>query len=166
MNSIMWSPVLRYATPLPMNRTPRFDRRRSVSSVLWYATPLPSNRTLVSTVALQHKSVSSVLRYATPLPINRTPVSTVGGPFPPFYGTPHPSRSTGPCSKRRRSVSSVLRYDRPRFHCLFRPSPPDEHDHSFRSDPAGWLPRVPLPPDEHDAFRCLPMNTTHSVASP
>ena len=42
------------------------------------------------------RSVSSVLRYATPLPINRTPVSTVGGPFPLFCGTPHPSRSTGP----------------------------------------------------------------------
>ena len=54
----------------------------------------------------------------------------------------------------------------PRFHRLFRPSPPDEHNHAFRSDLAGWLPRVPLPPDEHDAFRCLPMNTTHSVASP
>ena len=39
MYSIPWSPVLRYATPLPMNRTP------------------------FSTVALQHKSVSSVLRY-------------------------------------------------------------------------------------------------------
>ena len=26
MNSIPWSPVLRYTTPLPMNRTPRFDR--------------------------------------------------------------------------------------------------------------------------------------------
>ena len=64
MNSSPWSPVLRYATPLPMNRT------------------------LVSTVALQHKSVSSVLRYATPLPINRTPVSIVGGMFPPFRGTP------------------------------------------------------------------------------
>ena len=48
MNSIPWSPVLRYATPLPMNRTP------------------------VSTVALQHKSVSSVLQYTTPLPINKT----------------------------------------------------------------------------------------------
>ena len=69
INSIPWSPVLRYATPLPMNRTP------------------------VSTVVLQHKSVLSVLRYATPLPINMTPVSTVGGPF---RGTPHPSRSTGP----------------------------------------------------------------------
>ena len=68
MNSSPWSPVLRYATPLLMNRTP------------------------VSTVALQHKSVSSVLRYATPLPINRTPVSTVGGPFPPFCDTPDPSR--------------------------------------------------------------------------
>ena len=68
MNSIPLSPVLRYATPLLMNRTP------------------------VSTVALQHKSVSSVLRYATPLPINRTPVSTVGGLFPPFCVTPDPSR--------------------------------------------------------------------------
>ena len=28
----------------------------------------------------------------------------------------------------------------PRFHRLFRPSPPDEHDDAFRSDPAGWLP--------------------------
>ena len=53
MNSIPWSPVLQYATPLLMNRTP------------------------VSTIALQHKSVSSVLRYATPLPMNRTPVSVV-----------------------------------------------------------------------------------------
>ena len=110
------------------------------SLVLWYATPLPMNRTPVSTVALQHKSVSSVLRYATPLPINRTPVSTVGGLFPPFCGTPDPSRSTGSCSERRRSVSSVVRYARPRFHRLFRPSPPDEHDDAFRSDPAGWLP--------------------------
>ena len=103
---------------------------------------------------------SPVLRYATPLPINTTPVSTVGGPFPPFCGMPHPSRSTGPRSERRRSVSSVVRYAMPRFHRLFRPSPPDEHDHAFRSDPVGWLPRVPLPPDEHDAFRCLPMNTS------
>ena len=39
----------------------------------------------------RRRSVSSILRYATPLPINRTPVSTVGGPFPPFCGTPHPS---------------------------------------------------------------------------
>ncbi len=39
-----------------------------------------------------------------------------------------------------KAVSSVLRYARPRFHRLFRPSPPDEHDHAFRSDPAGWLP--------------------------
>ena len=36
-------------------------------------------------------------------------------------------------------VSSVLRYARPRFHRLFRPSPPDEHDHTFRSNPTGWL---------------------------
>ncbi len=112
MNRSPWSPVLQYTTPLPMNRTP------------------------VSTVALQHKSVSSVLRYATPLPIDRTPISTVGGPFPPFCGTPHPSRSIGPRSERRRFVSSVLRYARPRFHRLFRPSPPDEQDPRFdRSAP-------------------------------
>ena len=49
MNSIPWSPVLRYATPLPMNKTP------------------------ISIVVLQHKYVSSILRYATPLSINRTP---------------------------------------------------------------------------------------------
>ena len=92
MNSIPWSPVLRYTTPLPMKRTP------------------------VSTIALEHK------------------------PFPPFCGKLHPSQSTGPRFERRRSVSSVLQYARPRFHRLFRPSPPDEHDHAFRSDPAGWLP--------------------------
>ena len=34
----------------PDQQDPRFDRRRSVSSVLRYATPLPINRTLVSTV--------------------------------------------------------------------------------------------------------------------
>ena len=39
-----------------------------------------------------------------------------------------------------KAVSSVLRYAMPHFHRLFRPSPPDEHDDSFRSDPAGWLP--------------------------
>ena len=116
MNSIPWSPVLRYATPLPINRT------------------------LFRPSEVRQKSVSSVLRYATPLPMNRTPVSTVGGPFPPFCGTPDPSRSTGPRFERRRSVSSVVRYARPHFHRLFRPSPPDEHDHAFRSDPAGWLP--------------------------
>ena len=58
---------LRFAvrhTP-PDQQDPRFDRRRSVSSIL---------------------------QYATPIPINRTLVSNVGGPFPPFCGTPHPSR--------------------------------------------------------------------------
>ena len=47
-------------------------QHKSVSSALRYATPLPVDRTPISTVALQHKSVSSVLRYATPLPINMT----------------------------------------------------------------------------------------------
>ena len=43
----------------------------------------------------RRRSVSSILRYATSLPMNRTPVSTIGGLFPPFCGTPHPSRSRG-----------------------------------------------------------------------
>ena len=34
----------------PDEEDPRFDRRRSVSSVLRYTTPLPINRTPVSTV--------------------------------------------------------------------------------------------------------------------
>ena len=71
-----------------------------------------------------------------------------------------PPDQQDPRFDRRRSVSSVVRYARPCLHGVFRPSPPDEHDHAFRSDPAA------LPPDEHDAFRCLPMNTMHSVASP
>ena len=121
----------------PDEQDPRFDRRRSVSSVLRYATPLPINRTPRFD---RRRSVSSVLRYARPLPINRIPFRT--------WPVEH------------KAISSVLRYARPRFHRLFRPSPPDEHDHAFRSDPTGWLPRVPLPPDEHDTFRCLPMNTT------
>ena len=37
-----------------------------------------------------------------------------------------------------RFLRSAVR--RPRFHGLFRPSPPGEHDDTFRSDPAGWLP--------------------------
>ena len=94
----------------------------------------------------RRRSVSSVLRYTRPVPMNRIPFQ--------MWPVEH------------KAVSSVLRYTRPRFHRLFRPSPPNEHDDAFRSNPAGWLPRVPLPPDEHDTFRCLPMNTTHSVASP
>ena len=79
----------------PDEQDTRFDRsaqHKSVSSVLRYATPLPMNRTPISTLALQHKSLSSVLRYATPLRIDMTPVSTVGSPFPPFCGMPDPSR--------------------------------------------------------------------------
>ena len=132
MNSIPWSPVLRYATPLPMNRTP------------------------VSTVVLQHESVPSILRYATPLPINRTPVSTigvcllrfavcqtppdqqdpvpnVGGPFPPFCGTP--------------GLISIA--------CFVQALPMNMTMHSVPTQPVG-----------SHAFRCLPMNKTHSVASP
>ena len=69
MNNIPWSPVLRYATPLPMNRTPDSTvalQHKSVSSVLRYARPLPINRTLFRTWPVEHKAVSSVLRYARP----------------------------------------------------------------------------------------------------
>ena len=59
-------------------------------------------------------------RYSTPLPMNRIPFRT--------WPVEH------------KAVSSVVRYARPRFHRLFRPSPPGEHDDAFRSDPAGWLP--------------------------
>ena len=120
------------------------DEQYPVESVLRYATPLPINRTIVSTVG--GPSVSTVLRYARPLPMNRIPFRT----WP----------------VKHKAVSSVLRYARPRFHRLFCSSPPDEHDDAFHSDPAGWLPCIPLPLDEHDAFRCLSMNTTHSVGSP
>ena len=41
---------------------------------------------------------------------------------------------------KHKAVSSILRYARPRFHLLFHPSPLDEHDDAFRSNPAGWLP--------------------------
>ena len=68
----------------------------------------------------RRRSVSFVLRYARPLPMNRIPFQT--------WRVEH------------KAVSSVLRYARPRFHRLFCPSPPDEHDDAFRSDPAGWLP--------------------------
>ena len=72
MNSIPWSHVLRYATPLPMNRTPVSTvalQHKSVSSVLQYATPPDQQDPRFD----RRRSVSSVLRYATPLPINRTP---------------------------------------------------------------------------------------------
>ena len=119
MNSIPWSPVLRYATPLPMNRTPVSTvalQHKSVSSVAVRHTPPDQQDPRFD----RRRSVSSVLRYARPLPINRIPFRT----WPVEY----------------KAVSSVLRYVRPRFHRLFRPSPPDEHDDTFRSDPAGWLP--------------------------
>ena len=77
----------------PDEQDPRFDLRRSVSSVLRYAAPLPINRTLFRTWPVEHKAFSSVVWYA-----------------------------------------------RPHFHRLFHTSHPDEHDHAFRYDPAGWLP--------------------------
>ena len=59
---------LRFAvchTP-PDQQDPRFDRRKSVSSVLRYATPLPMNRIPFRPWLIEHKAVSSVVRYARP----------------------------------------------------------------------------------------------------
>ena len=126
MNSISWSPVLRYATPLLMNRTPIFDR---------------SAPTQVR-----------FLRFAvchTPLD-KQDPVSIVGGP------------------------TEV------RFLCFaVRQTPPNEHDpvSNVAGRTQGCFLRstirqalfpspVPSKPVGSHAFRCLPMNTTHSVASP
>ena len=120
MNSIPWSPVLWYATPLPMNRTSVSTvalQHKSVSSVLRYATPLPMNRTPVSTVALQHKSISSVLRYATPLPDEQNPRFDRTAPtqvrFVHFAVRHTPPDQQDPLFDRRRSVSSILRYATP-----------------------------------------------------
>ena len=55
----------------PDQQDPRFDRRRSVSSVLRYTTPLPINRTSFRPYEVQYKSVASVLWYARPLLMNR-----------------------------------------------------------------------------------------------
>ena len=135
MNNIPWSPVLRYATPLPMNRNP------------------------VSTVALQHKSVSSVLRYATPLSINRTPFSTVGGLFPPFCGTPTPPDEQDPVSPMAGRTQGHFLRSAVRQASFPSPVPSKPvGSHAFRCLPMNTS--IPLPPDEHDAFRCLPMNTT------
>ena len=112
MNSIPWSPVLRYATPLLINRTP------------------------VSTVALQHKFVSSVLQYARPprctgSHFERGRPNT--RPFPPFCGMP--------------GLVSIA--------------------YSIQALPVSMTTHsVPTQPVGSHAFCCLPMNTTHSVASP
>ena len=50
----------------PDQQDPCFDRRRSVSSVLRYATPLPMNKILFRTRPVEHKAISSVLQYARP----------------------------------------------------------------------------------------------------
>ena len=98
-----------------------------------------------STVALQHKSVSSVLRYATPLPINRTPVSTIGGPFPSFAVCQTPLDEQDP-------VSNVAGQTQGRF---------------LRSAvrQASFPSPIPSKTVGSHAFHCLPMNTTHSIAS-
>ena len=140
MNSIPWSPILRYATPLPMNRTPVYrsapTQVRFIRFAVGHTSPDQQDScfhrsapTQVHFVcfAVHHtppdqqdlrfdrrRSVSSVLRYARPLPMNRIPFRT--------WPVEH------------KAVSSVPRYARPRFHRLFRPSPPDEHD-AFRCPP-------------------------------
>ena len=68
----------------------------------------------------RRRSVSSILRYARPLPMNRIP----------FRMWP----------VKHKAISFVLQYARPCFHRMFHPSPPNEHDDAFHSDPAGWLP--------------------------
>ena len=82
MNSIPWSPVLRYSTPLPMNRTP-FDRSAPTQvRFLRFAarhTP-PDQQDPVSTVGGPIEVC--FLRFAvrhTP-PDQQDPISTVGGP--------------------------------------------------------------------------------------
>ena len=102
---------------------PRFDRSAPTQACFLHLAVHhnpPDQQDPVLTWEIQHKCISSVLRYARLLPMNRIP-------FPPWL-------------VEHKAVSSVLRYARPRFHRLFRPSPPDEHDDTFCSDLAGWLP--------------------------
>ena len=108
----------------PDEQDPRFDRSAptQVRFVRFAVRHTPPDQ---QDPRFDHRrSVFSVLWYGRPLPMDRSPFQT--------WPVEH------------KAVSSVLRYARPHFDHLFRPSPPDEHD----------------------AFRCLPMNTTHSVASP
>ena len=66
-------------------------------------------------------------------PDQQDPVPNVGGPFPPFSGTP--------------DLVSIA--------CSVQALPMNTTTHSVPTQPVG-----------SHAFRCLPMNTTHSVASP
>src|SRR3954471_13585024 len=109
----------------PDEQDPRFDRStptqgRFIRFAVRHTPPNQQNPHFD-----RRRSVSSVVRYATPLPINRTPVSTVGGPFPPFCGTPGLV-----------SIASSV-----------QALPMNTTTHSVLTQP-----------------RCLPMNTTHSVA--
>ena len=111
-------------------------------------------------VEMNSISWSPVLWYTTPLPMNRTPVSTVGGPFPPFCDTPDLSRSTGSRLECGRSNT--------------RPFPPlcgtpglVSIARSVQALPMNTsMHSVPTQPVVSHAFCYLPMNTTHSVASP
>ena len=71
-----------------------------------------------------------------------------------------PPDEQDPCFDRRRSDSYVLRYARPlpRNRIPFRTWPVE---HKAVSSVL-WYAR----PRFHRLFRCLPMNTTHSVTSP
>ena len=66
-----------------------------------------------------------------------------------------PPNQQDPRFDRRRSVSSVLRYTRPRLHRLFRPSPLDEHEDAFLFRPSR------LAPHEHDDNVVSPFRPNH-----
>ena len=120
MNNIPWSPVLAVCHTPPNEQDPRFDRSAptQVRFIRFAVRHTPPDQ---QDPCFDHRrSVSSVLWYARPLSMNRIPFRT----WP----------------VEQKAISSILRYAKPRFHRLFRPSPPDEHDDTFRSDLAGWLP--------------------------
>ena len=104
----------------PDEQDPRFDRSAPTQVCFIYFAVRRTPPDQQDPRFDRRRSVSSVLWYARPLPMNRIPFRT--------WPVEH------------KAVSFVLQYARPCFHRLFRPSPLDEHDHAFRSDPAGWLP--------------------------
>ena len=62
----------------PDQQDPRFNHRRSVSSVLRYATPLPINKTPISTVGAPTQVYSLHFVLLNNPPDQKHPVSTVG----------------------------------------------------------------------------------------
>ena len=79
-----------------------------------------------------------------------------------------PPDQQDPRFDRRRSVSSVLRYARPlpMNRIPFQTWPVEHKAVSSVLRYATTTHSVPTQPVGSHAFRCLPMNTTHSVASP